>query len=83
MSCETPVIACHPGGTDETIIHNETGFLINNEDKNALIEYINRFIDNPELSIKMGIKGRQRVQEFFELKSKNEELRSLMKTWIS
>jgi len=83
MSCETPVIACHPGGTDETIIHNETGFLINDEDKNTLIEYINRFIDNPELSIKMGIKGRQRVQEFFELKSKNEELRSLMKIWIS
>lgn len=83
MSCETPVIACHPGGTDETILHNKTGFLINNDDKEALIEYINRFIDNPKLSSEMGKKGRKRVQQFFELKLKNEELRTLMMKWIS
>ncbi len=83
MACETPVIACHPGGTDETIIHNETGFLINEEDQDALIEYIKKFLDNPELSREMGIKGRERIMKFFELKSKNEELRLLMKEWVA
>ena len=71
MACETPVIACHPGGTDETIIHNETGFLINENDQSSLIEYIKKFLDDPELSIKMGKKGRERIQKFFELESKN------------
>lgn len=83
MACETPVIACHPGGTDETIIHNETGFLINENDQSSLIEYIKKFLDDPELSIKMGKKGRERIQKFFELESKNQELRSLMEKWSS
>ena len=83
MACETPVIACHPGGTDETIIHNETGFLINENDQNAIIKYIKKFLDDPELSVKMGKKGRERIKGFFELNSKNEELRLLMEKWIS
>ena len=83
MACETPVIACHPGGTDETIIHNETGFLINENDQSSLIEYIKKFLDDPELSIKMGEKGRERIQKFFELESKNQELRLLMEKWSS
>jgi glycosyltransferase involved in cell wall biosynthesis len=83
MACETPVIACHPGGTDETIIHNETGFLINENDQNAIIKYIKKFLEDPELSMKMGKKGRERIQKFFELNSKNGELRLLMKKWIS
>jgi len=83
MACETPVIACQPGGTNETIIHNETGFLINENDQNALIKYIKKFLDDPELSVKMGKKGRERIKGFFELNSKNEELRLLMEKWIS
>lgn len=82
MACETPVIACHPGGTDESIIHNETGFLIDEEDKNSLIEYIKKFLDEPGLSNKMGIKGRERVQKYFELNSKCEELRQFILEWI-
>ena len=64
MSCKTPVIACHPGGTDETIIHNETGFLINENDKPELIKFVKKFLDKPELSLKMGEKGRERIQRF-------------------
>ena len=83
MACETPVIACHPGGTDETIIHNETGFLINENDQSSIIEYIKKFLDDPELCIIMGKKGRERIQKFLELESKNQELRSLMEKWSS
>jgi len=83
MACETPVIACHPGGTDETIIHGETGFLIDENDQNAIIKYVKKFLENPESSYEMGIKGRNRIQEHFELESKNEELRQLMQEWIS
>jgi len=83
MACETPVIACHPGGTDETIIHGETGFLIDENDQNGIIKYVNKFLENPRLSYEMGGKSRKRIQEHFELKSKNEELRQLMQEWIS
>ena len=82
MACETPVIACHPGGTDETIIHGETGFLINENDENAIIKYIKKFLDEPKLSYEMGSKSRKRIQEHFELRSKNKELRQLMQEWV-
>lgn len=82
MSCQTPVIACHPGGTDETIVHNKTGYLINEDDGNELKKYIEKFLDEPNLSVKMGIKGRERVQEFFEMNEKNREFRDLMIKWI-
>ena len=83
MSCGTPVIACHPGGTDETIIHEKTGFLIGEEDKDSLIKYVKRYLDEPELGYNMGIESRKRIQEFFELDLKNKELRELMKEWIN
>ncbi len=82
MACETPVIACHPGGTDEIIIHGETGFLIDENDENAIIEYVKKFLDEPKLSYEMGSKSRKRIQEHFELRTKNKELRQLMQKWI-
>lgn len=82
MACETPVIACHPGGTDETIIHGETGFLIDENDQNAIIKYVKKFLDEPKLSYEMGSKSRKRIQEYFELRSKNKELRHLMQEWV-
>jgi len=83
MACETPVIACHPGGTDETVIHGETGFLIDENDQNGIVKYVNKFLENPKLSYEMGNNSRKRIQEHFELKLKNEELRQLMQEWIT
>ena len=80
MACETPVIALKPGGTEETIIHEETGFLIN--ENSDLIEYMEKFLDKPELSLIMGKKGRIRVQKYFEMSKQNEEVRELMQEWI-
>ena len=82
MSCQTPVIACKPGGTEETILDNETGFLIDEEDQDALIKYLERFLDNPELSYKMGKSARLRVKHYFEMNEKNKEFRELIQDWI-
>ena len=82
MSCQTPVIACKPGGTEETILDNETGFLIDEEDQDALIKYLEKFLDNPELSYKMGKSARLRVKQYFEMNEKNKEFRELIQDWI-
>ena len=82
MSCGTPVIACHPGGTDETIVHGETGFLIGDEDTGNLIKYTKKLLDNPELSVEMGKNARKRVQELFELDSNNKKIREIMEEWV-
>ena len=82
MACGTPVIGCFPGGIEETIQHNETGFLIKEEDTKQLEEYISKILNEPKLSISMGNKGRERVKKKFEMSKKNLEFRNLILNWI-
>ena len=82
MACGTPVIGCFPGGIEETIQHNETGFLIKEEDAKQLEEYISKILNEPKLSISMGNKGRERVKKKFEMSKKNLEFRNLILNWI-
>ena len=55
-ACETPVIACKPGATEEVIIHGETGFLIDEDDEANLIRYVEKFLNEPSLCTTMGEK---------------------------
>jgi glycosyltransferase involved in cell wall biosynthesis len=83
MSCGTPVIACLPGGTEETMINGETGFHIESDESEALIKKIELLLDNPKLSMTMGKKGRVRVQEMFEMQERNLEMRMHLLKWIT
>jgi glycosyltransferase involved in cell wall biosynthesis len=83
MSCGTPVIGCKPGGIEEIVEHNETGYLINEDDSEMLVKYVEKILDDPLLSKSMGIKGRKRVQKYFEMNEKNFEFRELMLNWIN
>jgi glycosyltransferase involved in cell wall biosynthesis len=78
MSSGTPVIACKPGATEEVIRDGETGFLIDENDSTKLIEYIERFLDDPNRSITMGSKGRDRVKNNFELSVQYEKIRKII-----
>ena len=82
MACGTPVIGCIPGGTEETIKHDETGFWINEDDSIQLEKYVSKILDNPELSVSMGENGRKWVEERFEMNKKNQEFRNLILNWI-
>ena len=82
MSCGTPVIACHPGGTDETIIHEKTGYLIEENDAKNLLKYIQIFLNNPNQSYEMGKEGRKQVEQYFKAETQNEKFRELILDWI-
>ena len=82
MSCGTPVISWKPGGPEETIVHNETGFLIKENDEKNLIGYIEKFLDSPELSITMGSKARNRTVENFDLLHHHKQMRKHLQYWI-
>ena len=82
MACETPVIACKPGATEEVIVHGETGFLIDENDYESLIKYIEKFLDDTNLSNTMGKEGRIRVKKYFEMSEQYDKMRELMQEWI-
>ena len=71
-----------PGATEEVIKNGETGFLIHENDHVKLLEYIEQFLDDPNLSIRMGLEGRKRVKNFFELNQQYEKIRTIMMGWI-
>jgi len=75
MSSGTPAIACKPGATEEIIKDGETGFLIYENDSEKLLEYVEKILDEPNRSISMGNKGRERVQKNFELSLQFEKIR--------
>lgn len=63
MAFEKPVIGGNHGGTPEVIIDNETGFLVEHGDVDALAERIIALLRDPELRRRMGEAGRRRVLE--------------------
>lgn len=75
MSVRTPVVAVNSGGPCESIIHEETGFLCNENDEddfaNAMMLLLN---DDDGLRMKMGEKGRQRVMNSFSRGALGEQL---------
>jgi len=66
---KVPVIGTKTGGIIEAIIDDKTGFLINPNDQNELIEKILFLIDNEEIRKDFGENGYKRVVEEFQWKN--------------
>lgn len=58
---QLPSIASQSGGSQEIIVTDETGFLISENDSEALGSAIAKLIEHPELRERMGSRARQRV----------------------
>jgi len=62
---KVPVIGTLSGGIKEAIIHEKTGFLIEPDDRDSLVEKISFLYDNKEKKIEMGEYGQKRVISSF------------------
>lgn len=62
-SCGTVVIGSKTGGIPDAVSHGETGFLIEDRNLEELIYYLEKLLNNHELAVEMGNKGRERVLE--------------------
>jgi len=73
----TPVITTSVGGIPEGVIDQETGYIVEPENPKAIFEAIFSFIENPDLLIKMGQRGRQLVQSKFTRSIEYDKLASV------
>jgi len=60
-----PVIATDVGGISESMIDEESGYLIKQGDSEEIINKISQLLENKEKSNEMGQKGYQFVSEKF------------------
>lgn len=69
MARGLPVIATRVGGTPEVIEHGVTGLLVPVGDPNAMAKAIAEIVLNPGLGRRLGQKGRERVEQSFDVRS--------------
>lgn len=66
MALSKPVIASNDGGTKELVSQNISGFLVNNE-KDIIVNKINKLLDSSDLRKQMGAKGREIIETNFTI----------------
>jgi len=62
MACETPVVGIREGGFRESVIHNETGFLVDRNTE-ACAAALEQLLTNEPLRKRLGQTGRRCVED--------------------
>lgn len=73
-----PVIATLHAGIQDVILDGETGFLVPEHDVDAMVEKMIVLLENKSLAIQMGIKGKERIKNYFTLEKHLQTLDSLI-----
>lgn len=66
MACALPVVCSVIGGTRDMINHGHDGFLVPQEDVDAIATCIRQLIDDPELALRVGSAARARAVQTYD-----------------
>ena len=83
MACAKPVIGSNVGGIPDYISDNETGFLVEPMNPQALAQRILQLLDDPALAERMGRAGRRRVESHFRYDFMISKLVALYETVVA
>jgi glycosyltransferase involved in cell wall biosynthesis len=82
MSASLPIVATNVGGIPELVTSGDNGLLVPPGDPAALAQAIRQLADNPEECLRMGRRGRARMEEHFTLDRKILETEQLCATLL-
>ncbi|MFL2923121.1 MAG: glycosyltransferase family 4 protein [Limisphaerales bacterium] len=68
-ACGIPAVVCQAGWVNGVVLDGETGFVVEPKSPNAIVNAVQKFLDNRELFIKMGQKAATHVKENFDQKN--------------
>ncbi|GAB4524213.1 MAG: colanic acid biosynthesis glycosyltransferase WcaL [Pleurocapsa sp.] len=74
MAVGLPVISTYHSGIPELVEDGVSGYLVDEREVEQLAEKINLLAQNPELRLKMGLAGRQKVEKEFNIELLNDRL---------
>ena len=82
QSCGKPVVATNVGGVRDTLIDEQTGFLVEPGDVQAMTRKLKRLIENAELRRQMGLKAIEFAAAQFSKQAEIENFRKLYNSAI-
>ncbi|MBL8798967.1 MAG: glycosyltransferase [Planctomycetia bacterium] len=68
MASSLPIVATAVGGNGEVVVPEETGLLVPPQSPAALAAALLEMLKNPERARRMGQRGRQRVEQLFDIR---------------
>jgi glycosyltransferase involved in cell wall biosynthesis len=77
MACGLPIVATAVPGNTDLVIHNETGFLFNQDSPEEAADYIKLLSQNQELRARMSAKSRETAINLFSSKQMATRMYSL------
>jgi len=77
MALGKPVVASNIPGPADIIVDKKTGFLVPSKDPQILADRIINLLNNRKLAEVMGINGRKRVSELFDIKKNVRQIESI------
>ncbi|MFP3867397.1 MAG: glycosyltransferase, partial [Desulfobacteraceae bacterium] len=66
-ACGLPVVATHHGGIKDSVVHGETGFLVDEGDIVGMAAYMLKLAQEPELAATMGRRGREHIKANYSM----------------
>ncbi len=77
MACGKPVVATKAGGAPEIVKDGETGFLVPMKNPHAIAEPVINLLNDKNKAKEMGIKGRKKVEDFFDIETNVKQTENL------
>ena len=77
MACGLPVVATRVGGTPEAVTDEHSGLLVEPRQPDLLARAMRQVWCNPDLGRKMGLAGRHRAEELFDVRRMVAKYQSL------
>jgi glycosyltransferase involved in cell wall biosynthesis len=73
-----PVVSTKHAGIVDAVIHDKTGFLVDEGDIDGMAEYMYRLLTNPDLAVAMGKRAREHISENFNMETSIKNLRAIL-----
>ncbi len=82
MAARKPMVATIFGGTPEVVVDGETGFLVNPLNTSEIANKILDLVNNTKKAERFGLQGRKRIEKYFNLEDKVDEILKVYKKYI-
>lgn len=82
MACGLPVLSTQHTGIPELIQDGKSGFLVPEREINALVEKLERLLEDSDLCVEMARAGRDRIEKYHDIDKLNDRLAKLFQALL-